>query len=826
MTQIRHPMRLCIHGHFYQPPRENPWIGEIEAQESAAPHHDWNERISRECYAPNGASRLLDHWGRIRGLVNNYRYLSFNFGPTLLDWIEKHDRDTLERILEADRLSRADQAGHGNAIAQVYNHTIQPLGTKRDRQTQIRWGLRDFKARFGRDSEGLWLAETAINMDTVVDLIECGVKYTILAPTQAERVRRLDGDTWIDVSDQSIDPGRPYRIFPLDAHGEPICGGHLDVFFYDGPISSAVGFEHLLRDATGYFEKLKSAWRPDSETPRLVNIATDGESYGHHEPFGDMALAYLFETLCPREGVVPTNYGHFLSLCPPVEEVRLKNAHGEGTAWSCAHGTGRWQRDCGCKTGGPAEWNQAWRTPLRKAMETTRDAAEAAWDLLAPDLLADPWDARMEWVATRTGATTREAWLARHLRPELDATGRTRALALMELVRMGQFCLTSCGWFFDDLGGLEPVQNLRYARRVCELLELLGRPSPERRILSTLESATSNVEARTGRWIWENWVRPRWGASHLVAAHALFERLVETSDDELPAKLFPHQVAVDLAHPAPDLWVGRATVSDPELATSTALRVLAWHPAGEGPEVRILEDAPELPVVDWSLSGNALRAAVELAWACRPFHLPDLLLDKRRDLADRRTRHALDDLLDLHEQLERASVDARTDLHSLGVQAPRFLLASRQILLEHRLADAVRKTLAGPDSTAVKAAQQALAEGKALGLDLDSRLPGRLLDRALQTQMRRIAEQADGEAAGSFKILLDIAEAARIPVSKAPLENMGERLRTERLDPVLRTPAPDATDRQKASIWIGILERLNFNMDIEREALAWGKAAE
>jgi hypothetical protein len=818
-------MRLCIHGHFYQPPRENPWIGEIEAQESAAPHHDWNERIARECYAPNGASRLLDHWGRIRGLVNNYRYLSFNFGPTLLDWIEKHDRDTLERILEADRLSRADQAGHGNAIAQVYNHTIQPLGTRRDRQTQIRWGLRDFKARFGRESEGIWLAETAINMDTVVDLIDCGVKYTILAPTQAERVRRLDSDQWTDVSDQSIDPGRPYRIYPLDSRGEPLCGGHLDVFFYDGPISSAVGFEHLLRDASGYFEKLKSAWRPDSETPRLVNIATDGESYGHHEPFGDMALAYLFETLCPRDGVVPTNYGHFLSLCPPVEEVRLKNAHGEGTAWSCAHGTGRWQRDCGCGGGGPGGWNQAWRTPLRKAMEITRDAAESAWDLLAPDLLVDPWDARMEWVATRTGATTREAWLARHLRPELGADGNTRALALMELVRMGQFCLTSCGWFFDDLGGLEPVQNLRYARRVCELLEMLGRPSPERRILSVLETAISNVEGRNGKWIWERWVRPHWSASHLVAAHTLFERLVETPDDEDPAKLFSHQVEVDLEQPAPDAWAGRATVLDPELATRTTLRVLAWQPAGDAPEVRILEDAPDLPRVDWSLTGKVLEAAVGRAWACRPFHLPDLLLDKRRDLADRRIQHALDDLLPLHEQLDRASGDARADLRSLGVAPPRFLLASRQILLEHRLADAVRKTLAGPDTASVKAAQQALAEGKALGLDLDSRLPARLLDRALQTQMKRIAEHADGEAADSFKILLDIAEAAHIPVSKAPLENTGERLRTEKLDPVLRDPAASDANRQKAAIWIGILERLNFNMDIEREALAWGKAS-
>jgi len=299
MSTNQHPMRLCIHGHFYQPPRENPWTGRIESQESAAPHHDWNARISRECYAPNGASRLLDGWGRIRAVANNYRWMSFNFGPTLLDWIARNDSETLDRILEADRDSRKDQGGHGNAIAQVYNHAILPLGTRRDRRTQIQWGLRDFERRFGRKAEGMWLAETAIHMETVVDLIEAGVKFTVLAPTQADRVRSLRGDEWTDVSDGSIDPGEAYRIFPLGEDGEPLCAGHLDVFFYDGPISSAVGFEHLLRDAGSYFGKLRGAWDPATEIPRLVSVATDGESYGHHEPFGDMALAYLYESLCP-----------------------------------------------------------------------------------------------------------------------------------------------------------------------------------------------------------------------------------------------------------------------------------------------------------------------------------------------------------------------------------------------------------------------------------------------------------------------------------------------------------------------------------------------
>lgn len=821
MSVNHHAMRLAIHGHFYQPPRENPWTGRVEAQGSAAPHHDWNSRISAECYAPNGASRLLDGWGRIRALSNNYRYMSFNFGPTLLDWIVENDPETWNRILEADRQSREDQEGHGNAIAQCYNHAILPLGTKRDRRTQILWGLRDFKERFGRDAEGMWLAETAIDMETVVDLIECGVKFTVLAPTQAERIRPFQGEIWTDVSDGSIDPGRPYRIFPLDEIGEPLTKGHLDVFFYDGPVSAAVGFEHLLRDAHGYFERLRSAWDPARPEPRLVSVATDGESYGHHEAFGDMALAYLFQDLCPEKGVVPCNFGHFLKIRPPIHEVRLKNAHGEGTAWSCAHGTGRWQRDCGCRSGGQEGWNQAWRTPLRQAMALCRDHVEVAWDELAAKLFRDPWAARADWIATRSGGCTLADWQERHLLPGLGSRGAADAQRLMELVRMGQFCLTSCAWFFDDLGGLEPVQNMRYARRACELLEILGRPSPERGILAILDSAVSNVEARTGRWIWENWVRPLWPVEHMVAAHAAFEHLVETPEGEEPVPLFPHSVVQELSSPAEGVWVGRMKVREPGFEDVTVLRVLAWQKPKHPPEVRILEDGPKLPAVDWRLAGEALVKAVERAWICRPFRLSDLVLDWRRDLADRRLRRALDDLRPLHEALDLQSEDARVDLASLGVQSPTFLLFPRQVLLEHRLRDAVRLTLERPDRKLVGEICEALEESKRLGIVLSSVIAGDHLDKSLRNRMARVMADADTVEADALCILLDLADAAKIPVSKAPLENAGWNLREQRLRPLLRQKTLTPAEHAAALLWITVLERLNFDMTVEREAEHW-----
>jgi len=807
-------MRLCIHGHFYQPPRENPWTGEFEAQESALPHHDWNERISRECYAPNGASRLLDSRGRIRGLVNNYRWMSFNFGPTLLEWLDRHDPETLERIREADRLSALDQNGHGNAIAQVYNHTIMPLGTDRDRQTQVEWGIRDFRDRFGRPPEGMWLAETAIDMDSVVALIRAGIRFTILAPTQADRVRPFGADEWKDVSDNTIDPGRAYRIYPLDANGEPLCAGHLDVFFYDGPISSAVGFEHLLRNAGGFLERLKSAWVPDEEHPRLVSVGTDGESYGHHEPFGDMALAYLFDTLVPAEGIVPTNFGQFLAMRPPVEEVRLKNAHGEGTAWSCAHGTGRWHRDCGCSTGGGPGWNQAWRTPLRQAMERARHAAEAAWDQLSPSLFRQPWEARVDWISTRTRRIARQDWLEAHLLPGASEDDAQR---LMELVRMGQFALTSCAWFFDDLGGLEPVQNMRYALRVCELLEELGRPSPETEIRAILAQGRSNVEGRTGAWIWDSWVRPHVAPLRRAAAQAAVRSVEGLSAAH-------ENVSVQRAgDPVAGFAPMRVAVTDPVTGAPRPFRALAHSAPGDSSRAWILEGDGPFPEIDWSQEGDLLRASLDVAWEGRPVEAGDFDLDTRRDLGEARILSSMEEV---HADLETLDLHARrsrADLVALHLPLPPHLSFAHRLLLEEDLASTVLELLRDPAVPVVARIRAILASARAEGLELRLALPGRVFDRRLQELMTGIWPDPDPSDVATLILLLDLAEESRLPVSKAPLENLGFRLRAEHLHPILRAPVLSDPDRLRARAWIEVLERLNFDMDLERELI--GSAA-
>jgi len=806
-------MRLCIHGHFYQPPRENPWTGELEAQESALPHHDWNERISRECYAPNGASRLLDPCGRIRGLVNNYRWMSFNFGPTLLEWMDRHDPETLERIKEADRLSAQDQAGHGNAVAQVYNHVIMPLGTDRDRATQIAWGAREFQDRFGRAPEGMWLAETGIDMKTVVALIEGGIRFTILAPTQAERVRTLGEDEWRDVSDNTIDPSRPYRVYPVDARGEPLCAGHLDVFFYDGPISSAVGFEHLLKDAGLYHERLKAAWTPGDE-PKLVSVGTDGESYGHHEPFGDMALAYLYETLAPRDGVIPTNFGHFLSLRPPVEEVRLKNAHGDGTAWSCAHGTGRWQKDCGCSTGGGPGWNQAWRAPLRAAMDLARKSAEEVWDLLAPDLFVDPWTARVSWISTRTGTLSRESWLRGALKPGRAARAE-EALRLMELVRMGQFSLTSCAWFFDDLGGLEPVQNMRYALRVCELIEALGRPSPEARIVAILAAGKSNVEGRTGDWIWANWVKPSLPSGRRIVAQTAV-RLLECGATEAHLGADP----VESLALAPGFLAVRVVWTDPVTGSPVPCRALAHSTPGGSSRAWVLDGDGPFPTFDPSGPLEAVRATLDAIWGGEPVEAGHFDLDARRELAEARIRSSMEEVHGDLEALDHHTTRARADLLALHATVPSHLAFARKILLEESLAAAVLEILDDHGLPVVERIRHILLQAQSEGIELRLALPDRHYDRRLQNLMLQIWSEPDPAGVAALILLLDLAEEAKLPVSKAPLENLGSRLRTEHLHPMLRQAAILPRDRARGILWIEILERLNFNMDLERELLS------
>ena len=502
---------LCIHGHFYQPPRENPWIEEIEKQDSAAPCHDWNERILGECYEPNCYARIVDGSGRIIDIVNNYELMSFNFGPTLFSWLEKKAPAVYASILEADRLS-VRRLKHGNAIAQAYNHMILPLANDRDRETQIIWGVEDFRYRFNRDPEGMWLPETAVNTATLAALIAQKINYIILAPAQARRVRPLAGGDWKEVSGGTIDTTRPYRCFLKKSDGARVENLCINIFFYDGALSGEISFGNLLADGKRFAERLNQAFSREKNTPQLIHVAADGETYGHHKKFGEMALAYALRTAAQEHGFHLTNYAAFLEQFPPEFEVELNTGPADkGTAWSCTHGVGRWQEDCGCRIDWQGSGNQKWRKPLREAMNVLRDRLAGLYEQQGANYFTDPWEARNEYISMLADRSfeCRERFFGLNACRDLKSDEQIRALQLLEMQRNALFMFTSCGWFFDDISGLEATQILKYADRALQLAETFTGHDLAALFLEKLAQARSNVPGLgTGRDIYYRFIRP------------------------------------------------------------------------------------------------------------------------------------------------------------------------------------------------------------------------------------------------------------------------------------------------------------------------------
>jgi alpha-amylase/alpha-mannosidase (GH57 family) len=544
-----HGVYVTVHGHFYQPPRENPYLDAIERQPSATPFHDWNERIHWECYRPNAFARVLNDRGELLGIVNNYEYMSFNIGPTLMSWLERYDMEVYQRILEADIRSSQRLNGHGNAIAQVYNHIIMPLANERDKYTQIRWGKADFKSRFGRDPEGIWLAETAIDYATIAALISEGIKFIILAPSQAQRCRPFPTNhdphpQWHEVGGSQIDPTRPYRCYlkpGFQTTSSPLSVSkitslqstdelpYIDIFFYDGPISRDVVYS-----SSHFAGRVGAAIRGDHRLAQLISVATDGETFGHHKKGTEKTLAYAFIGEFPRHGWNVTNFAHYLSLYPPTWEVELKPV----TAWSCAHGVDRWQDDCGCGGEGGV-WHQKWRQPLRQALNWLRDELIAVYEDHARRLFHDPWLARDEYIdilLDRSNANVHR-FLSRHQTHKLTPSEQVDALRLLEMQRHSLFMFTSCGWFFEELSRPEGTQILRYAARALELAGDIGGVQLEKGFLKRLSLAPSNVEQfKHGGEVYRQLVLTAQIGFKQVAAHYAITSLFNHHNGAVPTQ--------------------------------------------------------------------------------------------------------------------------------------------------------------------------------------------------------------------------------------------------------------------------------------------------
>src|SRR5712692_7929587 len=713
---------IVIHGHFYQPPRENPWLEAVEIQDGAAPYHDWDERVTAECYAPNTAARRVDDDNRIVDIVDNFERISFNVGPTLMAWLARHAPAVHERIVEADRASVWARGGHGNALAQVYNHMILPLASRRDKVTQVRWGIEDFRARFGRDPEGMWLPETAVDTESLEVLAEAGVRFTILAPHQAARVRPIGAEAWEDVG-KGIDPSRAYLW--RGSGGQQVA-----LFFYDGPISRAIAFADALERGERLVDLLMGGFSDARDWPQIVHCATDGESYGHHHKFGEMALAAALGQIEAKGEAELTNYGAFLAAHPPTHEVEIR----ENTSWSCAHGVERWRSDCGC--GIDSHRAHRWRAPLRAALDWLRGEIDTLFETRGGAVLKDPWAARDDYVdVVLDRAPERvEAWLSGHARTTLDADARLEVAKLMEMQRQRMFMYTSCGWFFDDLAGLEPVQNLKYAALALHDFRQLGGGAPETELLRRLEAAPADGSAfRDGADVYRRLVRPAVVSPERVVANYAITGLVQETEED--ARVYAYRVRrLDEAREAyadTQARIGHVRVTfEPTGETGDAVYALL-HFGGHDVSCGVgAYDEVAYARMKADLLGRYERHSMadmvrglDEHFPRETYSLRDLFLEDRRRVLDRVVRAVL---LRHEETYHRIWEESRALVHYLReADAPLpevFRLTGRHVLEERVAAELA--TLGTPGALPPRVFEL-LDEARALGLtlDLDSARP-------------------------------------------------------------------------------------------------------
>jgi alpha-amylase/alpha-mannosidase (GH57 family) len=726
---------ICIHGHFYQPPRENPWLESIELQDSAYPYHDWNERITAECYAPNSVSRILDGENEIVRLVNNYSKISFNFGPTLLSWLEARAPDVYDAILEADRESQKNFSGHGAALAQVYNHMILPLANTRDRQTEILWGIRDFQRRFKRMPEGMWLPETAIDIESLEILAECGIRFTILAPHQASRVRPIGGRLWHDVSGSRIDPTQAYeQRMP--------SGRKIALFFYDGPIARAVAFEGLLSSGEHLANRLVGAFDDERNWAQLVHIATDGESYGHHHRFGDMALAYALNTIESNQLARFTNYGEYLERHPPTHQVEII----ERTSWSCFHGIERWRSDCGCNSGGHPDWNQQWRAPLRAALDGLRDSLILPFEKQGRQLLKDPWAARDDYLSVLHDRSMKnvEAFFARRAMRKLSPAETITALKLLELQRHALLMYTSCGWYFDELSGIETVQTMLFAGRSVQLGQDLFGDSVEAEFIERLALAESNLpEYGDGRRIYERFVRPAMVDWEQVGAHyavsSLFERYPERTKiycyrtERREYQIFEAGLA--------KFAMGRVKLTSEITWESVVLNFGVLHMGDHHINCGVQESIDDQP--DPSLANEAVEAFrradfaevirfMERRFGESNYSLRSLFRDEQRKILEPILTASLGEAEVLYRQIYERRAPMMRFLTNLHIPLPKVFSAAAEVVLN----DYLRRALEQEEVDGARVA--ALLEAAKLeGVTLDSAT----LEFAYRHKLERLAER-------------------------------------------------------------------------------------
>ena len=827
MSNKKNDIFLTIHGHFYQPPRENPWLEAIELQDSALPFHDWNERINKECYNPNSISKIVDNRNRILDVVNNYEHMSFNFGPTLLSWMEHFAPLTYERIIKADIESVSEHSGHGNAMAQVYNHIIMPLANENDKQTQIKWGIRDFEYRFGRKPEGMWLAETAVDDETLKFLEENGIKFTVLSPYQALKFRQEGDKDWQDVSWGNIDPARSYRYYIKSAPDK-----FIDLFFYDGAISRSVAFDELLKDGNKFIKRLKEGISDCRDYPQLINIATDGESYGHHTKFGDMALSYVLKIRAKDEGFKITNYAEYLDKYRSNCEVDIKQA----SSWSCFHGVGRWKEDCGCSTGGHPGWNQKWRKPLRDALDYLRDELIVVFENEGQKYFDNVWNVRNKYinVILDRNEMNVKKFQQENFKPDLTDDDKVHAMELLEIQRQAMLMYTSCGWFFSEISGIETVQIMKYAARAMQLASRFTSKNLEEKFLEILSQAKSNIpEFGTGKDIFERFVKPSIITVKQIATLWALSSLYQDFEDEENVYCYTitRKAYKKVQKNSSTFIVGHIEIqSKITLQKSNVMFALMQYAGGDFHcTIKEYSDDAEfnrikndlIKIYTMNTLTEIIRALDEY-FGKEYFTLKDIFIEERRKILQILLKGKLEKFSQTYQEMYDEGKGSIYHLQGLGLSIPDEFKISAEYALSHKFNDIVVHSGGFVEDDLIQQATDINFEAKKIDIKLDKSPSNLVFSKKILQNINRLVHSFEIQQADVVLEIFDNIRKLELNVDIAEAQNIYFTKIYHRIGEIIASEAfknKKSSNKRFVEMLLDIGENLNINTEFYKRKL-------
>ena len=827
MSNKKNDIFLTIHGHFYQPPRENPWLEAIELQDSALPFHDWNERINKECYNPNSISKIVDNRNRILDVVNNYEHMSFNFGPTLLSWMEHFAPLTYERIIKADIESVSEHSGHGNAMAQVYNHIIMPLANENDKQTQIKWGIRDFEYRFGRKPEGMWLAETAVDDETLKFLEENGIKFTVLSPYQALKFRQEGDKDWQDVSWGNIDPARSYRYYIKSAPGK-----FIDLFFYDGAISRSVAFDELLKDGNKFIKRLKEGISDCRDYPQLINSATDGESYGHHTKFGDMALSYVLKIRAKDEGFKITNYAEYLDKYRSNCEVDIKQA----SSWSCFHGVGRWKEDCGCSTGGHPGWNQKWRKPLRNALDYLRDELIVVFENEGQKYFDNVWNVRNKYinVILDRNEMNVKKFQQENFKPDLTDDDKVHAMELLEIQRQAMLMYTSCGWFFSEISGIETVQIMKYAARAMQLAARFTSKNLEEKFLEILSQAKSNIpEFGTGKDIFERFVKPSIITVKQIATLWALSSLYQDFEDEENVYCYTitRKAYKKVQKNSSTFIVGHIEIqSKITLQKSNVMFALMQYAGGDFHcTIKEYSDDAEfnrikndlIKIYTMNTLTEIIRALDEY-FGKEYFTLKDIFIEERRKILQILLKGKLEKFSQTYQEMYDEGKGSIYHLQGLGLSIPDEFKISAEYALSHKFNDIVVHSGGFVEDDLIQQATDINFEAKKIDIKLDKSPSNLVFSKKILQNINRLVHSFEIQQADVVLEIFDNVRKLELNVDIAEAQNIYFTKIYHRIGDIIASEAfknKKSSNKRFVEMLLDIGENLNINTEFYKRKL-------